>query len=256
MSIKESKFIQFGKKLYTESFLSPKDKKFLFLFFVGLFFSLFFLTFLLIGKNPYSLLIPFSLYDFQFFLHDKRENVTIYLSDGKGKIFPVQKKILKTGNLREDIKKILIEICEPPYFELDYSNFENVQQTYKKLPNIYLALIQIWIVNGNLILDFREETLREEMENQRVRIDTGEYEVGDLQVEKGQLLKEKLKEERDKQLIEKLKRDLLSYSFEVLEKTIFQNFSQIQSIEYRLDGKRKNFNGLSYSLERKNRPLP
>lgn len=250
MSTKENKLIQIYKKLYEESFLETKDKKFLFLFFTGLFFCLFFLSFYLIGKNPYSLLIPFSLYDTHFFLNDKRDKVTIFFSDGKGNIFPVQKKLLKMGNFREDVKRVLIEISEPPYFELDYSNFENIQKNYKKLPNIYLALIQSWVVNNTLILDFRESTLLEEMENQKVRVETDGYEVGE-ENEKSQLAKEKQKEEQTKMLVEKLKRDLFGYSFEVLEKTIFENFSQIQAIEYRIDGKQKDLKDLNYKLSEK-----
>lgn len=253
MSIKEIRLIQVYKKLEEESFASTRDKKFLFLFFSGLFFVLFFLTFYLINKNPFSLLIPFSLYDTQFFLYDKRTPVTIFLSDGKGNLLPVQKKIFKTNQLREDIKKILIEISEPPYFEMDYSNFDGVQRPYKKLPNIHFALIQAWVRNDTLILDFRESTLKEEAENQRVRVEKGVYEVGEVK-ESSQLAQEKALEDKNKILLQNLKKDLLKYSFQVLEKTIFENFPQIKYIEYRLDGKQKELEGLDYKLtERKAR---
>lgn len=247
MLIKENKIIQFYKKIYKESFSETRDKKFLFLFFSGLFFTSFFLMFFLIGKNPYSLLIPFSLYDTHLFLYDKRSKVTIFLSDGKGNFFPIQRKLTKTGNLREDIKKILIEISEPPYYEMEYSNFENLQMNYKKLPNIHFALIQVWTLGDTLILDFRESTLKEEMENQRVRIDTGNYEIEE-QTETSKLAQEKAQDDNNKILLQKLKKDLLSSSFLALEKTIFENFPQIKRLEYRLNGQKKDFEDLEYKL--------
>lgn len=247
MSTKENKMIQLYKKIYRESFSETKDKKFLFLFFLGLFFALFFLTFFLIGKNPYSLLIPFSLYDSHLFLYDKRSKVIIFLSDGKGSFFPVQRKLIKTGSLREDIKKLVIEISEPPYYEMEYSNFDNLQLTYKKLPNIHFALIQVWTLGDNIILDFRESTLKDEMENQRVRIDTGTYQIEE-QTETGNLAQEKLQEDKTKLALEKMKKDLLTYSFIALEKTLFENFPQIKRIEYRLNGQKKDFEDLEYKL--------
>ncbi|HNO26223.1 MAG TPA: hypothetical protein PKK94_24800, partial [Leptospiraceae bacterium] len=56
------------------------------------------------------------------------------------------------------------------------------------------------------------------------------------------------KEEKKKKRAKELKRELLSSGFLALEKTIFANFKDIDRIEYRLNGKIKNFPELEYSL--------
>jgi len=239
----------FYDKMYEESFSEKKDKKFWFLFFSGFVSFMFFLLFALVGKNPFSLLVPFSIYDNFSLIYDKRSPVTIYLSDGKKNLFHIKRKIFLTGEIYHDLKALLVEISEPPFYELEEnSNIQEIKEI-KKLPNLHFALIQMWILKDKtLILDFREETLLQEMQEQRVRIDTQTYDIKEENSEEKISIQSS---EKNKKILEKMKIELMESAFLALEKTIFENFPDILSIEYRLNGISKELPNFEYKFTQK-----
>jgi hypothetical protein len=241
----------FYDKVHEESFAETKDKKFWFLFFTGLVSILFFVLFALVGKNPYSLLLPLTLHDSFLPVYDKRTKVKVFFSDGQMNAFPVERKISLSGELRKDIKLLLIETSEPPYFGTEEQN-SVPKMNLKKLPGLHFALIQTWVLSNNtLVLDFREETLLLETTNLKVRIDKGTYDIQEETKDGGRLAKEKEEEDKNKVALEKLRLALLDSAFVAIEKTIFENFSTIQTIEFRVDGKKKDLPGMEYKLSTK-----
>ncbi len=246
---KIKELVNFYDKMYEESFSEKKDKKFWFLFFSGFVSFMFFLLFALVGKNPFSLLMPFSIYDNFSLIYDKRSPVTVYLSDGKKNLFHIKRKIFLTGEIYHDLKALLVEISEPPFYELEENLNIQEAKEMKKLPNLHFALIQMWILKDKtLILDFREETLLQEMQEQRVRIDTQTYDIKEENSEEKISVQDS---ERNKKILEKMKIELMESAFLALEKTIFENFPDILSIEYRLNGISKELPNFEYKFTQK-----
>lgn len=241
---------EFYGKVHEESFSETKDRKFWFLFFAGFVSVMFFLLFALIGKNPFSFLLPMSIYDNFLPVYDKRKTAKIFLSDGQKNAFLSERKVYLSGELHKDLKTLLIEISEPPYYGTeDSKSNREIHTNMKKLPGLHFALIQSWLLKDKtLILDFREETVIQEMKDQKVRIDKGTYDIKEEKEEKGRLAREKAEEDQNKLALEGLRKTLLESAFIAIEKTIFENFPEVQSIEYRLDGVQKDLSDLEYKL--------
>ena len=70
-------------KIFREATGETKKQPVSFAFFFSFLFRCHFIFyyFILVGKNPFSLLIPFSVYDLPS--PDRRTTVTLYVSDGK-----------------------------------------------------------------------------------------------------------------------------------------------------------------------------
>jgi len=237
---------------YDKATQNSGTKKFYFLFFSTVITLNFFIGFYLTEKNPYSLLVPLTFFELDLPLADKRENAKIYLSDGSGNVFPSDRKVLLNKNdFRNSIQTLAIEISRPPYYETE-ENFskKDLNVNLKKLPNIHYSIISIWKLNNDtIILDLRESSLTSEIEKMKVRIEKNTYEIKEEKdADSGHLVDTKEKDESDKQELIKIKMDLLNSAFLALEKTIFDNFSDINKIEYRLDGVKKSYEKLQYDL--------
>ena len=119
-------------KIFSEAIGETKNTKFRFFFISTSIMILFFIIFILIGKNPFSLLLPLSVYDLPSI--DKRTLVTLYISDGKNNLLKSKRKILLAdGNIQKNLQIILGELSKPPYDDEIESTEENVFP--KKLQN-------------------------------------------------------------------------------------------------------------------------
>lgn len=253
--MQQKKTIETLKNLYPDFYRKAVSrsgtKKFYFLFFSTIITLNFLLGFLLTEKNPLSLLVPFSFFELDLPISDKRIPARVYLSDGNGNVFPSDRKVyLGEGDFRKKIITLSTEISRPPYYEVEENlSKKDLNTNLKKLPNLHYALRAIWILKDTLILDLRTTSIEDEIREMKVRLETKVYDIK----EEKDVNDEKLSDieiiaARNKEEILKKKLILLDSSFIALEKTLFDNFSEINKIEYRLDGNIKNYPGMSYLL--------
>ena len=239
-------------EFYEKAVNKTGSKKYYFLFFSSIITWNFLLGFYLTEKNPLSLLIPFSFFELDIPLADRREISRVYLSDGEGNVFPSDRKLLYDKNdYRSAVVSLATEISRPPYYEVE-ENFtkKNLNINLKKLPGIHYSIITSWRFKNTLIIDLREASLLSEFQNMRVRIEKGTYEIKeDKDIEPEKISNEDEQNEADKKEISKKKNSLMNSTFLALEKTLFDNFKDIDIIEYRLDGYNKNFLNLDYKLD-------
>ncbi len=236
---------------YEKAVLNSGSKKFYFLFLSTILTFNFYLAFFLTEKNPYSLLIPLTFFEFDVPLADKRVPVKLYLSDGSGSVFLSERKVLlDLTDFRASLMTLAIEISRPPYYEIEENlNKKDLNINLKKLPNIHYSIKTIWKLNNKtFILDFRESSLLSEFATMKVRIENKTYDIKEEMESDSKLIDPSELETKNKDAIQKLKMDLLKSTFLALEKTIFDNFTEINKIEYKLDGISKNFLDLEYNL--------
>ncbi|MBM9578322.1 N-acetylmuramoyl-L-alanine amidase [Leptospira sp. 201903070] len=196
---------------------------------------LFFTSFILAGHNPFITLVPFSLYEVGN--RDPRTEITIYGSDGERQVFPVRRKVLlEEDEFRRKTMTLIGEISESSYFDKAFASGKGEHyKNLKRLPEIQYAVKAIWKNGNTLILDFRKSTLQEILSGMKFRIDYT-------------YVQQQMKEEDKQKEIARKKMALLDSTFIALEKTVFENFSDIQSVEYRLDGLPETIPGMEYSL--------
>ncbi|MCP5503117.1 MAG: hypothetical protein H7A25_24675 [Leptospiraceae bacterium] len=222
---------------------SKKDTRFLFFYFSWFFALMFYMGFYLVGKNPLSLLLPFS--HFHFPVPEKRSDKTLYLSDGQGNVFKSSRKVyFEKGRLQDNILILISEIGKSPYYEMDNSSdLLQLNQNLKKLPGLETAIISIWYLqdSSRLILDLREKTIHKELARLRFRV--GRIKADSIYDSNF----EEEKEERKKET-KKIRYNFLKSTFLSIEKTLFDNFPEVKSIEFRLDGQMKQIEGLDYDL--------
>lgn len=212
---------------------SAESKRVLFLTYSWITVLLFLTGFILSGKNPLKLLVPFTLYDLPNF--DPRKEVVIFGSDGEGEVFPVKRKVLLTGeDFRHDLITLVGETGEASYFDPSVPNASAQFRNLKKLPNLQDSVIAVWRRGDLLLLDLRQSTLEGLLADMKFRID---YTYAS-----------QMTEEQKSAEIDRKKAVLLSSSFIAVEKTIFENYPDIQRIEYRLGGELADLPGLTYSL--------
>ncbi|MBK8393869.1 MAG: hypothetical protein IPL26_01295 [Leptospiraceae bacterium] len=229
-------------KIFSEAIGETKNTKFRFFFISTSIMILFFIIFILIGKNPFSLLLPLSVYDLPSI--DKRTLVTLYISDGKNNLLKSKRKILLAdGNIQKNLQIILGELSKPPYDDEIESTEENVFP--KKLPDLKSSIISAWFLDSNkkLILDFNEAGIQKELSSIRVKLEVPEDESTENESKEEEVVEKKRLEE-----LQKARVKILNTALTALEKTIFENFSSIESFEIRLNGESKQFLGLEYNL--------
>ncbi|PJZ68160.1 hypothetical protein CH373_17045 [Leptospira perolatii] len=215
---------------------SPEGKRILFLTYSWILVSLFITGFVLAGKSPFKLLIPFSLYDLPN--SDPRKEVTLYGSDGEGSVSPIRRKVLLTGDdFRHDALSLIGEVGESSYFDHTVGQSSNQFKSLKKLPNLQFSVIALWKRGNVLIIDLRKSSLEDILSEMKFRID---YTYAS-----------QMTEEAKSSEINRRKLALLSSAFLAAEKTLFENFPDLQTIEYRLSGQLDQISGLSYSLNEK-----
>ncbi|MDV6235977.1 N-acetylmuramoyl-L-alanine amidase [Leptospira ellisii] len=196
---------------------------------------LFFTSFILAGHNPFVTLVPFSLYEVAN--RDPRSEITIYGSDGERNVFPVRRKVLWEGDeFRHKTLTLIGEIGESSYFDKTVESGKGEHyKNLKRLPEIQYAVKSVWKRGNGLILDLRKSTLQEIVSGMKFRID---YTYA-----------QQMSEEQKQREIVRKKMALLDSTFLALEKTIFENFQDVQSVEYKLDGLSEAIPGMEYSLD-------
>ncbi len=212
---------------------SPESKRVLFITYSWLIVLLFLTAFVLAGKNPLKLLVPFTLYDLPNF--DPRKETVVFGSNGEGEVFPVKRKVLLTGkDFRHDVITLVGETGESSYFDPTVPNASSQFRNLKKLPNLQDSVIAVWKRGDVLLLDLRKSTLEGLLAEMKFRID---YTYASQMTEE-----QKVAEIARKKMV------LLSSSFLAAEKTLFENYPEISRIEYRLGGEQEDIPGLTYSL--------
>lgn len=240
------KSIGFVKELFSSIFLEAtgetKNIRFRFFFLSSSIALLFFIVFILIGKNPLSLLVPFTLYDLPSL--DKRTSVTLYVSDGKSNLLKSKRKVLLAENeLKKNLRIIIGELSQPPYEDIIESPEENVFP--KKLPDLRSPIIAMWFLDSDkkLILDLDEESIQRELALIKVKLEVNEDSIFDKQSREEEAQVKKREED-----VQIARTRVLNTALMALEKTIFENFPSIESLEFKLNGHTKDFSGLEYKL--------
>jgi hypothetical protein len=237
------------KNIYSQIFeqsLNEKiNKRFLLIYFSTIFSILFFLTFYLIKKNPLSLLVPFGLFDLPEIEH--RVEKSIFIIDGKDTILKVKRKILIKGySTDQQIDIYISELSNPPFED----KLDSVDATSfpKKTINLKNPLISKWLLDNDskLIFDFNESSINEELSKIRSKaIVDDEETIFDKKTPEEEKILLGLQED-----IQRIKLKKLELAFTCLEKTIFENVPSVQTIEFRLNGRKKTILNLSYDLEK------
>jgi hypothetical protein len=232
----------------------PNIRKYLLIYFSWMSFFLFLSFSFLVEKNPFSLLIPFQL--FALPLTEHRTNIKIFVSDGEKNIFSSDRLVWMQDSLQEDIRTILEEIGRPPYFSNHIQAEDKIASSkLRRLPNLGVALISIWIVdNGQtLILDFSNREIEREMSKYRfpkTNYEISEGEEGDDDVEVQSSIESYYSAPSDfidsKTLkeIEEKKLTVFSLVLECIEKSIFTNYPKINKIQFKVNGKNEIQTGL------------
>jgi hypothetical protein len=229
-------------KIFLEATGETKSNQFRFFFLASSLAILFFIVFILVGKNPFSLLVPFNFYDLPGI--DRRTNVTLYVSDGKTNLLKSKRKVLLTENdVSKNLNIILGELSQPPYEDVIETTEENVFP--KKLPDLRSPIIASWLLDSDkkLIIDLNEESIQKELSSIKIKLEVNEDSLYDKQNREEEAIEKKKLEELQSARVKVLNTALLA-----LEKTIFENFSTIETIEFKLNGHSKDFAGLEYKL--------
>ncbi|MCE9498975.1 MAG: hypothetical protein K8R21_00410 [Leptospira sp.] len=248
-----NKFIPLARKVNAEALRETGivQTNFLFLYFSWILFISFASIIILSGKNPISLLIPFAIYDLP-----ARENltpVTIFVSDGDGNLFPTKRRMFFIpDDFKRNLLTVIGEIGQPPFYDSELVSEDSVfAGTLKKLPNLQTAVISTWKIEttGLLIVDLRESTIRDELDSLKFRFNSSVASDED-ESDDGHFFKKKQDVSVDKKLadLQKNKLSILNSVFLSIEKSIFGNFANVQSIEFRLEGKKRDYPGLDYKL--------
>ncbi len=229
-------------KIFLEATGETKNNQFRFFFLSSSLAILFFIVFILVGKNPFSLLIPFNFYDLPSI--DRRTNVILYVSDGKTNLLKSKRKVLLTENdVRKNLSIILGELSQPPYDDVIETTEENVFS--KKLPDLRSPIIAFWLLDSDkkLIIDLNEESIQKEISSIKIKLEVNEDSLYDKQNREEEAVEKKRIEE-----LQSARVKVLNTALRALEKTIFENFSTIETIEFKLNGHSKDFVGLEYKL--------
>ncbi|HMV44657.1 MAG TPA: hypothetical protein PK079_08670 [Leptospiraceae bacterium] len=229
-------------KIFSEAVGETKSNKFRFFFISSSAGILFFIIFILVGKNPFSLLVPFYFYDLPSI--DKRTEITLFISDGKNNLLKSKRKVLLAENdLRRNLNIIIGELSQAPYEDVIETTEENVFP--KKLPNIRNPILISWFLESEkkLIIDLDEEVIQKEISNIRIRVDANDDDLDEKQKKEEEELEKKRYAE-----LQVAKMKILNTTLQALEKTIFANFPSIESIEFKINGHSKELAGLEYKL--------
>lgn len=209
----------------------PRDARFLF-YYLSWFFAILLITgFALVGRNPFRLLLPYSVFSLPKI--DSRKSVPIYLSNGQKKLVAAKRKLQWQNDTRQNILALIGEIGKSPFYEMDTKNDAlQLNEDLKKLTNLQTSVRVLWLLTNNkrLVIDLRQQTILQELKALKFRV-------------KGA----KTPEERE-QIEQQTKYNILHSTFLAIEKTIFANFKEIQTIEYRLDGRQEKMVKLDYDL--------
>lgn len=228
-------------KIFREATGETKSNQFRFFFLSSSVAILFFIIFILVGKNPFSLLIPFSVYDLPS--PDRRTTVTLYVSDGKTNLLKSKRKVLLASDIRKNLNIIIGELSQPPYDDVIETTEENVFP--KKLPDLRSPISVMWLLDSDkkLILDLNEASIQKELSTIKIKLEVTEENQEDKKNQEDEVIEKKKLEE-----LQAARLKILNTALSALEKTIFENFSNIETLEFRVNGLNKDIAGLEYKL--------
>ncbi|WP_411822166.1 LIC_10740 family protein [Leptospira sp. 'Mane'] len=231
--------------------------RFLFLFFSWFSLLLFFTFFILAEKNPFNLLVPFNV--FQLPNYDHRSHFKIFISDGGDLQAPITRLVLANENKSEFIYQLIEEVGAPPYF-LPEENKENAEIVFtpKKLLPLQYSLTNIWFreKEKTIILDWNETSLEQVMNQYRLARSGQGSTLVDSEEEQNQVVDAvtyysgpEVGPKESEELVRAKKLQALAATFKAIDATILSNFSEITTIQHKLNGESREFPGLSnYSL--------
>lgn len=226
-------------------------RKYLMLYFAWIGFLLFVSFSYLVEKNPFSLLVPFNL--FALPLHETRTLTKVYVSDGEQNIFPSDRLVYLQDSIKDDIRTLLAEIGRPPYF----SNLAQVKDKIassklKRLPNLSIALVSIWVQNNGkqIILDFSSREIEREMG--KYRFPKSSYDIsedGEEQQEQSSIesyysAPSNFIDEKTLKEIESKKFTVLGLVIDCIEETLFAQYPNLEKIIFKIDGRSVESQGL------------
>jgi hypothetical protein len=228
-------------KIFSEATGETKSNQFRFFFLSTSLAILFFIIFILVGKNPFNLLVPFSVYDLPS--PDRRTTVTLYVSDGKSNLLKSKRKVLLADEITKNLNIIIGELSQPPYEDVIETTEENVFP--KKLPDLRSPITAMWLINSDkkLILDLNELSIQKELSNIKIKLEVTEEDQEEKQKREEETVEKKKLEE-----LQAARLKILNTALSALEKTIFENFKNIETVEFRLNGMSKDIAGLEYKL--------
>ena len=169
--------------------LSRKKK---ILFYLCSFYFIIFAFIILIGKNPFSLLIPFSLYDSSSDINSK--SVKLYAISQKNELTKIKRNLILGDNFYTKVYTIIGEIAK---FTLQNEILEkkDTSRFMKKLTNLQTAVLSIWKYQNTCIIYLREKTIIQIISNQVKNLDYVEFNLENLakETEKKEILKKEMK---------------------------------------------------------------
>lgn len=258
-----NKVKEFSVKHWTRFFNIAIEKnntnirKYLMLYFAWIGFLLFVSFSYLVEKNPFSLLIPFNV--FALPLQESRTLAKIYVSDGEKNIFASDRLVYLQNSIKDDIRTLLAEISRPPYF----SNLIQVEDKIassklKRLPNLSIALISIWVQDKGkvLILDFSSNEIEREMA--KYRFPKSSYDVSDEEEEQQEQSSiesyysapSNFIDDKTLKEIEAKKFTVLGLVVDCMENTIFDQYSKLEKIIFKIDGRDVEAKGIFEHFEK------
>lgn len=213
----------------------PPDPRYLFFFFSWSFAFLFFAFFVLAGKNPFSLLKPFSLFNLPRM--EGRIVYTIFISDGETNQIATERLLPSPESEQDLVHRIAREVGAPPY------STAKITITPKKLLTLENSLLSVWFRNKDqdLILHWKREGLEKEIRNFRLpRYSTTE--VADEEVEKENYYSlPELQRQESEESIQRRRDNVLLATFKALDASLFANLPNLKRIHHRIDGNREDW---------------
>lgn len=223
-------------------------RRFLFLYFSWIVFLLFLSLSFLVEKSPFTLLLPFQVFSLP--VDDPRTMGVIYVSDGEANIYASDRKIFLQNNVKEDVREIIEEVGRPPHFSAGFKEGDPFfGAKLKKLPNLSIALISVWLVDDGekAIIDFSSSELEKELAKFRFaksKIEEAEEDEAELMDTESYysppsdfIDAKTLKEIEEKKVL------ILGLALKAIQQSILANITEVEKLEFRLDGKKDNFIG-------------
>lgn len=245
-------FVQINwKKFYSIATGENQEnsRRFIFLYFSWIVFLLFLSLSFLVEKSPFNLLLPFQVFSLP--VDDSRGMGVIYVSDGEANIYPSDRKIFLQNDNKEDIREIIEEVGRPPHFSTGFKEGDPFfGAKLKKLPNLSIALISVWLVDDGkkVIIDFSSSELERELAKFRFaksKIEEAEDEETELMdTESYYSAPSNFIDAKTLKEIEEKKVLIMGLALKAIRSSIQANLTNVQNIEFRLDGKKDNFIGL------------
>ncbi|MCC5813359.1 MAG: hypothetical protein JJT78_01265 [Leptospira sp.] len=218
------------------------SRRFLFIYLSWMVFLLFLSFSFLAEKNPFSLLLPFQIFELP--LDDPRQERKVYVSDGEENVYSSTRLVFVTGDIISDIRELVEEIGRPPHFSKPAEEGDNFfGAKLKKLPNLSISLVTIWErkEKKTIILDFSSQEIIRELAKYRFAkksIEEDEDEDIDLDIENYYSPPQNFIDSKTLAEMDKKKTLILGLTLNAIRRTILENNPDYEKVHFHLDGKR------------------